>query len=155
MDLTTLAAGPIGAALGFAGNIATKWIGMKEAKQNHEFKLAEMELASKVDLQKADIMFRQTVEEKAGEALTAAVNAQAASQPASPWARDILALFRPGLTAYLMIVSAVLAILFRHSKPDLLEYIITSMFTMSSVACGFWFGSREAQKMDIRAAVRK
>lgn len=146
MDLSTLIAGPLGGVLGFAGSIAQKWLGMKEAKQSHEFKMAEMELASKVDLQKADIMFRSTVEEKSGEAFKAAIEAQGRLQASSPWARDVLALFRPGLTCALWISSLVLAILYRHSNPSLMEYIVTATFSMFTVSCGYWYGQRSEDK---------
>jgi len=157
MDITTLLAGPAGAILGLAGSLAQKWLGMKEKAADHKMKLEELEVLSRVDLQKADIMFRSTVEEKQGESLKAAIDAQAALRPSSTWANDFLALFRPGLTLALMICSTGLAIWFHDSKPELMEFIITSMFTMSSVACGYWFGSRESSKMQITQAfpVRK
>lgn len=154
MDLSTLIAGPLGGVLGFAGSLAQKWLGMKEAKQNHEFKMAEMELASKVDLQKADIMFRSTVEEKSGEAFSAAIEAQGKLQAASPWAQNILALFRPGLTCALWLSSLILSILYRNSNPQLMEYIVTATFSMFTISGGFWFGTRSQEKMDIRKAVK-
>jgi len=152
MDITTLAAGPIGAILGLAGNLVQKWLTIKEAREAHAMKMAELELAAKVDLQKADILFRQTVEEKSGEAFKSAIDAQAGLRPASPWARDFIALFRPGLTVALMVASTGLAVWFHDAKPELLEFIIVSMFTMSSVAVGYWFGSREHTKFSVQAA---
>lgn len=155
MDITTLLAGPAGAVLGLAGSLFQKWLGMKEKAADHKMKLEELELVSKIDLQKADILFRQTVEEKAGESFKAAIDAQAASRPSSAWARDFLALFRPGLTLVLMVVSTGLAIWYREGKPELLEFIITSQFTMASVAVGYWFGHRSEEKFKVQAAVRK
>jgi hypothetical protein len=157
MDITTLLAGPAGAALGLLGSLAQKWLGMKEKAADHKMKLEELEVMSRVDLQKADIMFRATVEEKQGESLKAAIDAQAALRPSAPWANDFLALFRPGLTLALMVSSTALAFWFHDSKPELMEFIITSMFTMSSVAVGYWFGHRTESKMAITQAfpVRK
>lgn len=152
MDLTTLIAGPAGALLGLAGSLGQKWLGMKEKAADHKMKIEELELLTRVDLQKADIMFRATVEEKSGEAMKAAIEAQRESRPSSPWARDFLALFRPGLTLALMVSSTALAFWFHDSKPELMEFIITSMFTMSSVAVGYWFGHRTETKMQITAA---
>jgi len=155
MDLLTLASGPIGAIIGLGGSLFQKWLGMKEAREAHAMKLAEMELISRVDLQKADIMFRQTVEEKSGEAFRAAIDAQAASKPSSALARDFLALFRPGLTLALMVASTSLALWFHDTRPELIEFIIVSMFTMSNVAVGYWFGNRTEEKFKVTAAFTK
>lgn len=155
MDLSLLAAGPLGTIIGLGGSLFQKWLGMKEKSADHKMKMAEMELMSRVDLQKADIMFRQIVEEKSGEAFKAAIDAQAQLKPVSPWARDFLALFRPGLTLALMACSTALAFWFHDSKPELMEFIIVSMFSMSSVAVGFWFGTRSEEKFKVTAAVRK
>lgn len=152
MDLTTILTGPLGGLLGLGGALAQKWLGMKEAAQNHGFKMAEMEIMSKIDLQKADILFRTAVEEKSGEAFSKAIDAQAVLQPSTGWAKDFLALFRPGLTLVLLISSTGLAIWFHDSKPELLEFIVVSMFTMSSVATGYWFGVRNDEKAKVQAA---
>lgn len=155
MDFTTLLAGPAGALLGLAGSLVQKWLGMKEKVADHKMKMEELELMSRIDLQKADIMFRQVVEEKAGESFKAAIDAQAASRPSSWWAKDFLALFRPGLTLALMISSTALAFWYRSARPELLDFIIISQFTMASVACGYWFGHRSEEKFKVQAAVRK
>lgn len=155
MDLSLLAAGPLGTLLGLGGSLLQKWLGMKEKVSDHKMKLEELELMSRVDLQKADIMFRQTVEEKSGEAFKASIEAQSQLAPQSAFAKDFLALFRPGLTLALMVCSTGLAFWFHDSKPELMEFIITSMFSMSSVAVGYWFGSRQEAKMTIAAASRK
>lgn len=157
MDLTTLIAGPLGGILGLAGSLFQKWLGIKEAREAHAMKMAEMEVMGKLDLQKADILFRTTVEEKSGESLRAAIDAQANLRPSTWWARDFIALFRPGLTLALMVSSTVLAIWFRQARPELMEFIIVSQFTMASVATGYWFGHRSDEKFKVNAAfpVRK
>lgn len=155
MDLTTLAAGPLGALLGLGGSLIQKWLGMKEKSADHKMKLEELELMSRIDLQKADIMFRQTVEEKSGEAFKAAIDAQASLRPSSAWARDFIALFRPGLTLALMITSTGLAVWYHDARPELLEFIVVSMFSMSSVSTGYWFGHRTEEKFQVKAAVKK
>lgn len=155
MDITSLLAGPVGGALGLVGALAQKWIGLKEARENHAMKMAELEVMSKIDLQKADILFRQVVEEKEGESFKAAIDAQAALKPSSPLARDFVSLFRPGLTVALLMGSVGLAVWYKDSKPELMEFIIVSMFTMSSVACGYWFGVRTNDKVQIQAAFKR
>lgn len=152
MDVTTLFAGPAGAAFGFFGSLLQKGLGIWEARQAHKQKMEELEVMSRIDLQKADILLRQTQEDRAGEAFTEAIKAQADLRPAHPWAKTVLALFRPGLTLYLMIASTGLAILFQPNKPELLDYIIVSMFSMSSVALGYWFGVRTQEKVQITQA---
>jgi len=154
MDLSTLAAGPLGAIIGLGGSLLQKWLGMKEKAADHKMKLEELEIISRVDLQKADIMFRSTVEEKQGESFKAAIDAQSGLRPSSPWARDFLSLFRPGLTIALMLCSTSLAFWFHDSKPELMEFIIVSMFSMSTVAVGYWFGVRQDEKTRITAAFR-
>lgn len=147
MDLTTLVAGPLGGALGLFGAIAQKWVGMKEAKQNHEFKMAELELGSKIDLQKADINLRATVEDRAGEAFSKAVDAQAGLTGEHGWVKDVMALFRPGITLLLWVSSMVMSIAFYDAKPELLEYMTTATFSMFTVSIGYWFGVRTQDKL--------
>lgn len=152
MDLTTLLAGPLGGALGLLGGLAQKWLGMKEKKADHDMKLAELELVSKVDLQKADIMFRSTVEEKSGEAFRAAIDAQAQLKPSGKIVSNIMVLFRPGLTLYLLVSSTAIAFWRSAAQPELIEFIVTSTFMMSTTALGYWFGQRTEEKFKVAAA---
>jgi hypothetical protein len=154
MDITTLLAGPLGGLLGLGGSLLQKWLGMKEAKANHEMKMAELEVMGKIDLQKADIMFRSTVEEKSGEAFKAAIDAQSGLRATSWWAKDFIALFRPGLTLALMISSTGLAMWFNQARPELMEFIIVSQFSLSAVAVGYWFGSRQDDKFRVQSAFK-
>lgn len=152
MDFSTLLAGPLGGILGLGGAILQKLVAMKEAKQNHEFKMEELKLASQIDLQKADIAFRQTVEEKNAESFTEAIKAQSAMKPAGI-VLSILSLFRPGLTVALWISSTAMALYYRSSMPELMNFIITSTFGMFSIAVGYWFGVRTEEKFRINKAV--
>ncbi len=146
MDLSTLVAGPLGGVLGLAGALTQKWMAIKESRENHAQKMAELELASKIDIQKADLTLRQTSEEQAGAAFSKAIDAQSGLKGSSPIAQDILALFRPGLTLLLWVSSLVLSFMFRDSNPDMLEFIVTSTFTMFTVSTGYWFGVRTEDK---------
>lgn len=152
MDLTTLLAGPVGGAIGLIGGLVQKWMGMKEKKADHAMKLAELEIVGKLDLQKADIMFRSTVEEKSGEAFKAAIEAQGALKPAGRVVSNIMVLFRPALTAYLLVSSTLMALWYQDARPELLEFIITSTFMMSSTALGYWFGQRTEEKFRVSPA---
>jgi hypothetical protein len=146
MDWTTILAGPIGGILGLGGALVQKWMGMKEAREAHAMKLEELKVVSSIDAQKAEFALKQMAEQQSGEAFKAAIDAQAQLKPVSSWAIDALALFRPGLTAYLLLASTILALIFQKEKPELIEYIIVSMFSMSSVALGYWFGVRTEEK---------
>lgn len=152
MDLATLAAGPLGAAFGFLGSIIQKGLGIWESRQAHKQKMEELEVLSRIDLQKADLALRQTQEDRAGQAFTAAVKAQENQLPAHGWAKTALALFRPGLTLYLMLASTFMALVFQPNKPELLDFIIISMFSMSSVSLGYWFGVRTQEKVQVSQA---
>lgn len=146
MDISTLIAGPIGGVVGLAGALCQKWMAIKESRENHAQKMSELELASKIDIQKADLTLRQTSEEQAGAAFSKAIDAQSQLKGSSPIAQDILALFRPGLTLLLWISSIVLSFMFKDSNPDMLEFIVTSTFTMFTVSTGYWFGVRTEDK---------
>jgi len=150
--LTTAATGPIGAILGLGGSLLQKWLSIKEAREQHKMEMERLELGSRIDLQKADILFRQVVEEKSGEAFRAAVEAQGQLRAAHGWAKTALALFRPGLTLALMVASTSLAVWFHDARPELLEFIVVSMFTMSSVSVGYWFGVRTDEKQKVQSA---
>jgi hypothetical protein len=150
--LTTAATGPLGAILGLGGSLLQKWLSIKEAREQHKMRMEEMEIASRIDLQKAEILFRQVVEEKSGESFKAAIEAQGQLRASHAWAKTAIALFRPGLTLALMVASTSLAVWFHDAKPELLEFIIVSMFTMSSVSVGYWFGVRTDEKHRVQAA---
>lgn len=150
MDLTTLLAGPLGGILGLGGAIFQKWMGMKEARQNHEFKLAEMEMSAKADVQKADLAYRQTVEEVNAASFSEAIKAQGALKATGVTA-NIMTLFRPGLTLALWITATSMSIAYRHEDPAMMEFIITSTFSMFSLATGYWFGVRTDEKFRSRA----
>ncbi len=114
-------------------------------------KIEELKLASQIDLQKADIALRSTIEEGNSETFGKAIDAQAGLKANSGWASDVLALFRPGLTLALWVSSMILAVWYRDSNPELMSFIITSTFGMFSISVGYWFGVRTEQKMAIRA----
>jgi hypothetical protein len=151
MDLSTLLAGPIGSILGLGGAIFQKWLSMREAREKHQMRLEELKLASQIDLQKADISLRSTIEEGNAETFGKAIDAQANLKGSSSWALDVITLFRPGLTLALWLSSIIMAVWYRNSNPELMTFIITSTFGMFSISVGYWFGVRTEQKMSVRA----
>ena len=151
MDLSTLLAGPIGSVLGLGGAIFQKWLSMREAREKHQMRLEELKLASQIDLQKADIALRSTVEEGNAQTFGKAIDAQANLKGSSSWALDVITLFRPGLTLALWLSSIIMAVWYRSSNPELMSFIITSTFGMFSISVGYWFGVRTEQKMAVKA----
>jgi len=155
LDLSLLASaatGPLGALLGLGGSLLQKWLSIKEARETHAMRMQEIEIMSRVDLQKADILFRSTVEEKQGESFRAAIDAQSGLRAAHPWARTFLAVFRPGLTLALIGSAVLLAVAFVETSPELIEFITVSMFTMSLTSVGYWFGVRTDEKQRVTEA---
>ncbi len=114
-------------------------------------RLEELKLASQIDLQKADIALRSTIEEGNAETFGKAIDAQANLKPNSGWASDVITLFRPGLTLALWMSSIIMAVWYRGSNPELMSFIITSTFGMFSISVGYWFGVRTEQKMAVKA----
>jgi len=151
MDFSMLLAGPVGSILGLGGAIFQKWLSMREARENHQMRIEELRLASQIDLQKADIALRSTIEEGNASTFGKAIDAQASLRASSGWAKDVISLFRPGLTLALWVSSMILAVCYRDSDPELMSFIITSTFGMFSISVGYWFGVRTEQKMAIRA----
>jgi hypothetical protein len=124
---------------------------MREAREKHQMRLEELKLASQIDLQKADIALRSTVEEGNAQTFGKAIDAQANLKPNSGWASDVITLFRPGLTLALWMSSIIMAVWYRGSNPELMSFIITSTFGMFSISVGYWFGVRTEQKMTVKA----
>lgn len=152
MDPLTSVLAPTGVIAGFLGSALPKIFGMIGDHFEHKRRMQELEVLSRIDLQKADLALRQTQEDRAGQAFTAAIKSQENMLPAHNWAKTSLALFRPGLTLFLLLGSITLSILFQPSKPELLDYIIVSMFNMSSISLGYWFGARTLEKVQITQA---
>jgi len=124
---------------------------MREAREKNQMRLEELKLASQIDLQKADIALRSTVEEGNAQTFGKAIDAQANLNPNSGWASDFITLFRPGLTLALWMSSIIMAVWYRGSNPELMSFIITSTFGMFSISVGYWFGVRTEQKMAVKA----
>jgi hypothetical protein len=57
-----------------------------------------------------------------------------------------MTLFRPGLTLALWITATSMSIIYRNEDPAMMEFIITSTFSMFSMATGYWFGVRSEEK---------
>lgn len=151
MDWSVILGSVSGGVLGFFGSLLTKGLSIFEARQNHKMELERMELASRIDLQKADLNLRQTREEQAGTAFTAAIAADAAATGESKWVRDFRSLWRPGLTVVLVGVATVQSFCAADSTQD---FIFLMLANLAAQSVGFWFGVRTFDKLAITPAAR-
>ncbi len=152
MDWTTILGSVSGGVLGFVGSIASDLVGVFKARSQHKMDMERMEFQAKLSVQQADIALRQTTEEQAGGNFGKAIDAQAALLGSSGWVKDTLALFRPGLTAVMLIFSGGLAL---YRGGDALDFCCTTFVSLSATALGYWFGVRTSDKVQIRVATRK
>jgi hypothetical protein len=137
---------------GFLGAVVQKGIGIFEERQRHKNEMERLELASRIDVQKADIALRQTREEQAGEAFTAAINAQAQAVPSHRWARDLVALFRPGLTTLVLVATIIHAWYLDSNGVDSTEFW-QGVANLAYMSFAYWFGMRSFEKApEIRLA---
>lgn len=132
-------------AAGFLGALVQKGLGIYEERQRHRQEMERLELASRIDLQKADLALRQTREEQSGAAFTAAIQGQSAAVASHRWARDVVALFRPGLTTVALLASIGHASWLMASGADATEFW-QGIHSLSSMAFAFWFGVRTFDK---------
>jgi hypothetical protein len=137
---------------GFLGAVIQKGIGIFEERQRHKNEMERLELASRIDVQKADINLRQTREDHAGTAFTAAINAQTSATPSHGWAKDLVALFRPGLTALVLIATIAHAWYLDTAGVDSTDFW-QGVASLASMSFGYWFGMRSFEKApEIRLA---
>jgi hypothetical protein len=144
-------------AFGFLGAVIQKSVGIFEERQRHRNEMERLELASRIDVQKADINLRQTREDHSGAAFTAAIQAQANATPAHSWAKDVVALFRPGLTALVLSASIGQASYLMFKGVDATEFW-QGIHSLASMSFGYWFGMRSFEKapeIRLAAPVRK
>lgn len=152
MDWPTILGSVSGGVLGFVGAIVTKGLSIYEARQNHKMELERLELASRIDVQKADLTLRQTREDHAGAAFTASVSADAASIGESKWVKDFRSLWRPGLTV-LLVAGATVQGFFQSG--DTRDFLNVTLANLAAQAVGFWFGVRTFEKTAITPVVVK
>jgi len=151
MDWSIILGSMTSGGLGFVGSLITKGVAIYEARQNHKMEIERMELASRIDLQKADLNLRQTHEEQAGTAFAAAIAADAAATGESKWVRDMRSLWRPSLTIALVLIATIQSFCAGSSTQD---YIFLMLSNLATQAVGFWFGIRTFDKVVVTAAAR-
>ncbi len=142
LSLLSFLAGPAG---GFLGAIFQKGMTIFEANLAHKQRMEELEVLSRIDLQKADIVYRQAVSEGQDASFKAAIDAQASSQAGDNWAKDIVALFRPGLT--LILYGLAIYFAWQVTDGDSMKDYAVRFITLAEIATGYWFGVRTFDKV--------
>lgn len=147
--------GLLSPAAGFLGAVVQKGVGIYEERLRHRNEMERLELAARVDVQKADLALRQTREDHAGRAFAAAIEAQAGLKTKHAWVTDFVALFRPGLTALVLAASiAHASYVVRHGGDA--DTYWQGIHALASMSFGYWFGMRSFEKTaDVRIAARK
>lgn len=147
--------GLLSPAAGFLGAVVQKGVGIYEERQRHRHELERLELAARIDVQKADLSLRQTREDHAGQAFTAAIEAQGALKTRHAWVTDVVALFRPGLTTLVLLASIGHATFVVRQGGDADAYW-QGIHALAAMSFGYWFGMRSFEKgggTDVRMAV--
>jgi hypothetical protein len=152
MDFTQLLGSVSGGVLGFGGAIISQVVGWWTKKKDHEMKMAEMKFEADLQAQNKDLDLRNLREKSDGESFVAAVAAQAALSGSTGWVKDVLALFRPGLTLALLIQSQLIA---QKCSEDTRDFIALSIINLAATAGGYWFGTRTFEKVPVRYANKR
>lgn len=130
----------IGALVGGSGSALSKWLGMKEKKQDylHELKLLEMQMQAKQSETENELAIVQ--ESTYSDMRTASYNHDINSGKTSRWVNNTLRLVRPVLT--IMLISLVWFIWVTVADESLKSDIISNVMFMASTALTWWFGDR-------------
>ena len=146
MVMETILSALFGGATGIIGSVINKVFGWLETKQKIE--LTKVEHAQELELLKLQQTGRQAEHEN--EQAIADTNAWKAARSASyrhdnfgttsQWVTDTRSIFRPGLTIFLLVLSA--AIYFTLLNDAAQEDIANQIIYMTSAAVLWWFGDR-------------
>lgn len=156
MDISAIL-GLVSPVAGFLGAVVQKGLGIFEERQRHRNEMEKLELASRIDVQKADLALREVEKRMAGEAFTEAIKAQANLQAASRGARDFVALFRPGLTTLVLVAAISHATYLIFQGADATEFW-RGIHSLASMSFGYWFGIRtfeKASEVRLAAPIKK
>lgn len=148
MDLLAIAS-PV---VGFLGAIVQKGVGIYEERQRHRNEMEKLELASRIDVQKADLSLRQTQEDHSGAAFTEAIKAQAGLQAEGSRMRNAVVLFRPCLTTFTLLAAVGHATYLVLSEGADASEFWKGIHYLASMSYCYWFGVRQFSKTEVRLA---
>ena len=137
----------IGALVGGAGSALSKWIGIKEKKQDfeHEIKLLEMQKLIAQSETENELAIAQ--EDSYSLMRTASYQHDMTSGRTSRWVNNTLRLVRPILT--LLLISLVWFIWHTTADEAQKADIISNVMFMASAALTWWFGDRSPSSKKI------
>lgn len=130
LDLLTNALG--GGALGVLLRIGNGFFENYKAGQDHKRKLEEAKVMAEIASDKAR-----------WDAFTASQQAATPSANISPWAANVITLFRPTITLLLLVLVAI--VFFRVNEIEQAEMIDEIQFCAFNCV-GWWFGDRMTRK---------
>lgn len=118
----------------------------------HEVRLHELNQQARAQETEAELAI--TSQRGSFEGLRAAISHDQSLTNTSKWVNDVRALFRPALTAFLIVMVIVFWFSTLWLNPieyvqDLRAYIITSMVYVAVTASVWWFGDRMLQRQQV------
>lgn len=152
--------GPIaGGLFGTIGSLASNWLTQRGDKAKAQATLAQSQLDNAHELELLKLRGAQTETEHTGaiemagltgsfSGLVESIKDQAAlSARLSPWAADILGLFRPFLTLVLILGSLAFVLVVQYklgaASKDYLLTMWRDLSTITTMAVAWWFGDRQ------------
>lgn len=157
MDALTILGGILnGGVVGIFGNLATAWIRREDRKiellqqkQEHEFKLSEMEKMASIDLAKLEAQLRAEIEKADGAARLAAQQGEeveTAGVKPWKWAVSTRIIWRQALCLTLLILTGIIFFSLPHGSAGR-DMIATSIVTCATSAVLFFYGERLREKL--------
>jgi hypothetical protein len=137
-----------GGVLGLLGTGVSFACSYFKNKQEHGFRLSEMELQAKVDAAKLAGEVAVQREKGAGEAFTASQQAEASLGGGASWTDQLRKATRPVLTLLLVLLTT--ALWFSTNDAELKAYIAQNIVTATVAAVTWWFGQRSIDRGSLR-----
>lgn len=140
--------GIVGSALGRVFNIFERRMARKDRELEmiherdrwlHEDKLIMRQMEARK--QETELAIELAASEGSWKGLTASIEADAGTEPASPWVNDIRGVTRPTLTVFLWIIVATI-VSFKLAGDDEIRAIIDAIIFSATTATVWWFGDR-------------
>lgn len=142
-----------GGLLGLGGSLATGVLGYfrekeaakaaleaKKADNSHEVEMARINGAA-AEAQRVGEFAIEQMKQQYAAFMASIADQTAATARVSPWAADVLALFRPGLTT-MLVGGTICAIGFKWNGAE----ITGDLVQLTAVAVAWWFGDRAKDK---------
>lgn len=132
--------GLVGSAFSIIGGIVQQRELRKAKAEDHAREIAKLELAARIDLQKAEQSLRETEAKSIASGFDASQAADANAHGASDWVSDFKALTRHVVVYLLIILSGV--IFFSVADPDMRQRIIAVVLQLAAMAVTWLYGQR-------------